>query len=299
MFDFRLRVFHEVAQKLSFTQAAQVLYISQPAVTRHIRELEGHWGLRLFNRKGNRITLTQAGNIAFKHVSQMLQLHADMEFELNNIKKKYSGSLHIGASSTISQYLIPPVLGAFHERFKDITISLTNGNSRQIEQKLLDGEIDLGLVESHSQNRQLQYRPFLSDRLVGIVNTKGKLANKTTISLSEFKTTPLILREPGSGTLEVIEHCLKQNDIKISQLDVLLHLGSTESIKHFLETSDGMGIVSEKAIEKELLLSRLKIVNLENIPFPRQFRFVYPSGPLSGLCELFVNFALRHYNIRL
>jgi DNA-binding transcriptional LysR family regulator len=296
MLDYRLQVFHKVASLLSFTQAARELYISQPAVTRHIKELENHWEIRLFQRQGNQIHLTNAGEIAYRQVGEILKLHKELEFELGNLKHKFSGLLRIGASSSISQYLIPAVLAAFHQRFPDIELSLDNGNSREIEQKIIRGDIDLGIVESHFSSSDLQYKNWMPDQLVVVASTEGKLAKKEKLNKSELTTIPIVLREPGSGTLEVIEQSLRKHGITMNNLNILLHLGSTESIKNFLETSDAIGIVSEKSIQKELQLSRLKTLEIGKIQFERSFRFVYPHGPLSGLSELFVNFASRHYN---
>lgn len=203
MSDFRLKVFLTVSDLGSFTKAAEALYISQPAVTKHIRELEQEYGLSLFERKGNSIQLTEAGSIVRQYAGQIFESYRSLEFELSTLKQQLSGRLRLGASTTIAQYVLPSILAAFNQRFSDIRVSLINENSRIIEMAVMDKEIDLGLVENSSRNKSLKYTSFLEDELVLLSSTHHQLYKKEPINLKALTRIPLVLREkrkrhPGS-----------------------------------------------------------------------------------------------------
>lgn len=296
MSDFRLKVFHSVAKHLSFTKAANELFITQPAVTRHIRELETAYDLRLFDRRGNKIFLTPAGRTLLKYSGKISAVYNELEFELSSLKNKFSGTLHLGASTTIAQYVIPAVLASFYNRFPEIRLSLLTANTEKIEQQLQQGEIDLGIVEGKSHSGDLKYSPFLTDQLVAVTHAKSRFSGMQAIPAEQLVKIPLVLRERGSGTLEVIEHAFNKAKIKPAGLNVLIHLGSTEAIKSFLSYTDCIGFVSVRAIEKELASGELKLIAIKNFSIKRQFAFVHLKGRPSGLAVIFMKFARRHYN---
>lgn len=201
MSDFRLKVFYSVAKHLSFTQASKELYISQPAITKHIRELESLYGVRLFDRLGNKISLTDAGKLMLEHCEQILAAYRRLEYDMNLLKNEWTGDLRLGASTTISQYVLPPILARFTEKYPKVNVTLMDTNSRNIEQALQNHDIDLGLVEGVFRLPSLKYEPFLHDELVPVVGIQSKLAKKDEIGLDELQQLPLVLRERGSGTL--------------------------------------------------------------------------------------------------
>lgn len=298
MSDFRLRVFCSVAKNLSFTKASQELFVSQPAITKHIQELEALYQVRLFERTGNRILLTAAGKLLLEHSERILDNYRKLEYEMNLLHNEYTGELRLGASTTIAQYVLPPLLARFIEKFPHVSLSLLNGNSREIESALQEHRIDMGLVEGIVRLPNLKYSLFLQDELVAVVHTRGKLAGLDEISLEEFRQTPLVLRERGSGTLDVLETALQKYNIKLSGLNVRMYLGSTESIKLFLEHTDCMGIVSVRSISRELYSGKFKIVDIDGLSMPREFDFVQGQGQEGGLERLFIQFA-SHYKERL
>ena len=228
MSDFRLKVFCCVARNLSYTKAAQELFISQPAVTKHVKELENHYQTRLFERLGSRIELTHAGRLLLDHCEAILEAYNRLEFEMNLLRNEYSGELRLGASTTIAQYVLPPLLAQFIEKFPHITVSMFNGNSREVEVALQEHRIDLALLEGSSRLPSLKYAYFLDDELVMVMRTKSRLAVAEEISLDELQRLPLVLREIGSGTLDVIEKALAAHNIRLSALNVLLYLGGTD-----------------------------------------------------------------------
>lgn len=294
--DFRLKVFHSVACNLSFTKASRELFISQPAISKHIHELEVRYKTPLFERIGSRIRLTRAGELLFSHTTQILSAYRQLDFEMNLLTDHFSGELRMGASTTIAQYVLPPVLSSFINTFPDIRVSLLNGNSRDIERALQEGKITLGLVEGLAHQNVLHYTPFMKDELVVVAHTGSSLAAYDEITFEQLCTLPLVLRENGSGTLAVLESALAERQVKLSQLNVLIQLGSTESIKLFLENADALGIISVRAVTRELMAGRLKVIDVEGFRAERMFAFVEPQGQNSGVEENFIRYANQHWS---
>lgn len=287
-----------MAKNLSFTKASQELFISQPAITKHIQELETLYQTRLFERMGNKISLTSAGKLLLERSESILEEYRKLDYEMNLLRNAYTGELRLGASTTIAQYVLPPLLARFIEKFPHVSLSLLNGNSRGIENALQEHRINLGLVEGTVRLPNLKYIPFLEDELVAVVHTGSKLKFLDEITLEEFLEIPLVLRERGSGTLDVLEKALQAHNIKLSSLNILMYLGSTESIKLFLESADCMGIVSVRSISRELYAGRFKIVDIRDLTLKREFSFVQGQGEEGGLTQLFVQFA-GHYKEKL
>ena len=222
--DFRLKVFHSVATNLSFTKASKELFISQPAISKHIHELEVQYKTPLFDRVGSRIALTHAGELLLSHTKLLLSAYRQMDFEMNLLTDNFSGELRLGASTTISQYVLPPVLSSFIQKFPEIKISLQNGNSRDIEQALREGRITLGLVEGTAHQSTLHYTPFMKDELVVVAHTGSSLAVYDEITIEQLCTLPLVLRENGSGTLDVVEASIrKRHPDRIIEDVIALH----------------------------------------------------------------------------
>lgn len=299
MSNFRLKVFHSVAAHLNFTKAAEELYISQPAVTKNIKELETELDAKLFDRLSNKVALTEAGRIVFDYAEHVLELDKKLCFDLSTLKQKYAGQLKLGASTTIGQYILPSILAKFHERHTDIALVLLNDNTEKIERALLRNEIDLGIVEGSSKNNQIKYIQFIKDEIVAIVHTSQPLSEKDEISLSELKLLPLVLREAGSGSLEVILKKLKEQDIRLQDLNILMHLGSTESIKTYLANSNCLGLISINAVSKEIANGEFKVIDIKDFEIERMFYFIHTHGKLSGLAEMFMRFIQQDHNQRL
>lgn len=293
--DFRDTVFISVAENLSFSKAAGNLNISQPAVTRHIKELEERYKTNLFERKGNKIYLTKAGEKvynAFKHIARE---YRELEFDIGQMHNSVVGEFRIGASSTISQYVIPRVIASFHKRYPKIQIFLLNGNSFEMEKALLENQVDMALVENNSSQPGIRYRNFMDDELIVVTGSNSVYAKKEEIRKDELIQIPIVLREQGSGTLEVIKQALIRQGIDFENLNTLIHLGSTEAIKNFLTDFDGLAIVSEKTVSTEIYLKSLVKLKVTGFTIPRKFRMAFPLGHKGHQVELFENF-LQSYN---
>ncbi|MFZ0598886.1 MAG: LysR family transcriptional regulator [Flavobacterium sp.] len=297
--DFRLKVFYTVALRLNFTKAATELYISQPAVSKHIQELEETYKTKLFERNGSKIALTPAGEILLKHTKNIFEIYREIDFDMSSFINERQGLLRLGASTTISQYIISPVLARFHQKQKEIKVNLLNGNTEQIENALINKEIEIGIVEGQSKNQSIKYIPFLKDELVLVCNTKNPLLKQNEISLEDLKSMKFITRERGSGTLEVIEFALKQVDVKISDLQIEMQLGSTESIKSYLLNSDCFAFMSIHAVNKELKNNELIVLDVANLSIERYFYIITLLGKSDSLSELFIQNISSYYNLKL
>ena len=265
------------------------------AISKHIQELESYYKTPLFDRLGNKISLTSAGKTLLELSERIMENYRQLDYEMKILQNEYSGGLRLGASTTIAQYVLPPLLAKFTDKFPQIALSLLNGNSREIESALQKHLIDIGLVEGNLRLPNLKYIPFIQDELVAVVHSRSKLAKKDEIALEELKKMPLVLREGGSGTLDVIKASLSNKNIKLSDLNIRMYLGSTESIKLFLENTECMGIVSIRSISRELASGQFKVIDIDSLEMPREFSFVLLHGTESGLTQHFMQFVL-HYN---
>lgn len=294
--EFRDLVFIAVAENLSFSKAAADLNISQPAVTKHIKELEIKYNTNLFDRKGNKIYITKSGEIIYDAFKKIEQQYRHLQFKISQLNNDVSGEFIIGASSTISQYLIPKIIASFHKRYPNIRIQLINGNSFEMEQLLLNNKIDLALVENHSSQSGIRYKNFLDDELIVITGGNSLYSKRKSIKKNDLIQFPLVLREKGSGTLEVIKQTFKDHKLLFEDLNTHIHLGSTESIKNFLLDFDGIAIVSELAVATELYMKKLIKININNLSMHRKLRIALKHGHKSRQVDLFEEFLLS-YNL--
>lgn len=297
MFDFRLKVFDTVAKRLNFTKAANELNITQPAVTKHIKEIELNLNIKLFERNGTKIKLTKAGEILLKYTEEIFSVYQKMEFEIGQLQEKQKGILRLGASTTIAQYVLPPILAEFRKRFPEIQLSLVIQNSERIEGLLANHKIDFGLIEAQIKNRTFHYFPFMKDEIVLVSRQNHSISTKNNIKLDDLKNIPLVFREPGSGTLETIDLALKSKNIKLNELNIEIQLGSTESIKSYVLHSDALAFLSIQSILQELKNQTLTIIDVKNLVIERNFNFIIPEGDQSKLVNLFINFCNR-YNLK-
>ena len=297
MDEFRLRVFVTAARTLSFSKCAAALNITQPAVSRHIGELEARYGMPLFSRGTSGVTLTKAGELLLSHAERLLSAYQKMDYDMDLLSQTSQGRLSIGASTTIAMYLLPPVLAAFMERSGGVEVSMLSGNSENVEQWLRDGTVDIGFVENASRRPWLHYEPLMADELVLVAGTQGRYGTLESVTPEELRGLPLVLREKGSGTREIIERALNRRGIRVEDLNVVIELSSTEAIKSFVRSSDTLAIVSVIALHRELADGSLSIVDIDGVDMPREFATVVRPGEFSGLNARFHDFVIRETGV--
>lgn len=291
MLDFKLKIFYAAASSLSFTKAAEELFISQPAVSKQVKLLELQLGHDLFERQGGKLHLTQAGLVLKQHIEQVLEAEKQLHFDLGMLSNEHKGIFTLGASTTIAQYIIPQVLLKFSAIYPKLEVKMLSGNTNDIERAMLDKTIDLGVVEGVSHRSGLRYTHFMDDKLVVVCHQAHPLAQRGEITLELLRLHPILLRERGSGTLEVIEYALKEQQLKLSDLNVKLYLGSTESIKSALTEGTCIAIVSQQSIQDEVKSGKLRMLPIKDIEFSRELAFIEPVGGATGIASTFIQFA--------
>jgi DNA-binding transcriptional LysR family regulator len=298
IFDFRLKVFYTVAQRLSFTKAASELFITQPAVTKHIKELEQQLNQQLFKRNGNNIALTTAGKVLEKYAEKIFQTYTDLENELAQLNDLEAGTLHIGASTTVAQTILPKLLALFKKTYPKVTFNFIQANTDQISQMVLAEKIDIAIVEGAAHSAQLAYTDFAKDEIVLVTAANNKLSKKAEISPKQLPAIPLVLREAGSGTLDVIFNALAGVQINPKDLNIEIQLESSIAIKQYLLYSETATFLSIQSVISELKYNELSIIDIKGLEIFRTFQFIQLHGKHSKLIELFKRFCLANYNLK-
>ena len=280
--DYRLHVFRIVAEQLNFTRAAARLHISQPAVTQHIKLLEEHYGLPLFRRAPEGISLTPSGCDLLEHARTVERLDERVEQEIRSRRGVLSGHLQLGASSTVSQYLLPDWLVRSRLLWPRLALEVMTGNTEEVIDAVLGRRIDLGLIEGLCRRADLSTETFLRDEMVCVAAPSHRLAAKAKPTLREVVAEPIIAREPGSGTREIVEEALAARKISLSRLKIDLELSSSEAIKSVVAAGHGIAFLSRFTVARDLAAGRLRILPIPGWKVSRALRFVYPKGPRPG-----------------
>jgi DNA-binding transcriptional LysR family regulator len=291
MADRRLQVFHTVARQLSFTKAAEQLFMTQPAVTFQVKQLEEHFNARLFERSHGRIALTPAGELVLDYAERILGLSAELDKRVSELTGAISGPLLLGCSMTIAEFILPRVLGEFKARHPQVQAHMTVANSETIENRVADYTIDLGLIESPPHLPGLHTEVCCDDELVMICAPGYPLARLKSVTAAQIAGEPYISRESGSGTRQFADNYFRQSGVLPEDLNIVMELGSPEAIKGVVETGIGVAIMSSATVTKELKLGTLVALPLA----PRLIRtmsIVYPREKFrSRLVSSFVEFA--------
>lgn len=298
IFDFRLKVFYTVAHRLSFTKAAAELFITQPAVTKHIKELEQQLSAQLFMRNGNSIVLTQAGKILLQYAEKIFQTYTELETELAQLNKMEAGTVHIGASTTVGQTILPKILALFKKTYPEIKFTFTQANTDDITQLVLSEKIDIAIVEGAIHYPQIAYSPFARDEIVLVTRAGSQLTKKAEITPKQLLNIPLVLREAGSGTLDVIFGALTDIGINPKDLHIEIQLESSIAIKQYLLYSETATFLSIQSVISELKYNELSIIDVKGLDIFRTFQFIQLHGKNTRLIELFKRFCLSTYNLK-
>ncbi|MBA3902641.1 MAG: LysR family transcriptional regulator [Rhodocyclaceae bacterium] len=291
MADRRLQVFHAVAKQLSFTKAAEVLFMTQPAVTFQIKQLEEHFNTRLFDRGHGKISLTPAGDMVLEYAERILGLSSELDVRLGEMTGQIGGPLLVGASTTIAEFMLPRILGEFKSQYPQVKPRLIVANSETIETRVAEHTLDIGLIESPSHQSNLQCEVCCDDELLAICSPGSPLARLKEATPQQLAEMPFISREQGSGTREVTDNYFRAAGIAPDSLNLVIELGSPEAIKGVVETGIGFAIVSRASVAKEQRLGDLVAVPLKP-RLNRTLSMVYPKEKFrSRLVNTFVEFA--------
>ncbi len=294
MADRRLRVFHAVAKHLSFTKAADALFMTQPSVTFQIKQLEEHFNTRLFDRTQGRITLTPAGATALEYAERILALEAELDARIGEISGQEAGPLLIGASTTIAEFLLPQVVGEFKTKHPGVVPRLHVANSEAVQERVAGRNLDVGFIEGDSHLATLVTEVCCEDELFVVCAPGHPLARHKSIPPPILAQHPYIGRETGSGTREVVNNYLRKAGLAFESLQLVMEASSPVALKGLVATGVGFAIMSGATVEKDVRLGLL--VRIPLAPrLIRQLSVVYAKERIhSRIVSDFVKFAKEH-----
>lgn len=270
-----LRIFGAVVEHGGFSQAARKLYISQPAVSQAVQELERQVELPLVIRSGRTIRLTEAGRLLYDYTRQILATEHAAELALEQLRGLERGQLAIGASSTIGVYLLPRLLSIFHQRYPGIRLRLDIGSTAQIVERLLTAELDTALVEGPVPHPHIDAQFWRDDQLVVIAMPAHPITHEQPVSLQRLLAEPFVCREPTSGTREIIDAVFHERG---AARQIAIELGSTEAIKQAVMAGLGLAIVSVATVSSELVLGNLAILDVPELTICRPLKQLTVAG---------------------
>lgn len=291
MADRRLQVFYAVAKQRSFTLAAEDLFMTQPAVTFQIRQLEDQYRTRLFERRTGDVALTAAGELVFSYAERILALNDEMDTRLAELSGEIRGQLLIGASTTLGETVLPQVLGEFDALYPQVRARLIVANSEMVASRVAERTLDVGLIDAETKLPALTATACGTDEVVTICAPDHPLATLSRAAPRSLVEYEYISREPGSGTRECVAAYFRDNRIAADRLKIQMELGSPEALKQVVASGLGFGIVSYATCAKELRLGTLVAIPL-NPALRRCFFVIQPADRFrSRLVTTFVEFA--------
>jgi DNA-binding transcriptional LysR family regulator len=288
MLDLQLQVFITVAEKKNFSRAAEALHMTQPAVSQYIRKLEDNIGVRLLERTNKYVRLNKAGEIVYHHAKEISSLYTRMQNHINDLSNEANGPLSLGASYTFGEYILPHVLAKMKETYPGIQPTLTISNTCEIARLVLSNQLDVGIVEGHFKEEQLfQIEEVAKDDMVIIASANHPLSQRNNeIRKKELEEQTWILREVGSGTREAAEKVLEHLNISPTSI---MYFSSTQSIKEAVGAGLGISLLSQWAIQKELQIGDLKVVDVKDMPFTRKFSVITTTPFQSKVLQAFID----------
>ncbi|WP_371363580.1 HTH-type transcriptional regulator CysL [Sporomusa rhizae] len=272
--DQSLFIFVTVVEKQSFTRAAEALHMTQPAVSQYIQTLERNTGAKLLDRSNKYVQLTKAGEIVYHHACEIIGLYTQMKNLVDDLMNKASGDLTIGASYTFGEYVLPYVIAYLQAHYPLIKPKITIANTKRISEWVAGRQLDIGIVEGNVQQHSLVIEPFADDLLYIVASPGNPCVIRDPKDISDLKNQTWIVREPASGTREATEKMFSELDFHPENL---MEFGSIQIIKESVQADLGITLLSHCAIQKEISLGILKIINVDGTPFYRKFSLITPD----------------------
>jgi DNA-binding transcriptional LysR family regulator len=290
MDTYQLKIFSTVTRLQSFSKAAKVLHMSQPAVSTHIKNLEEYYQGQLFDRTPHGVILTKAGELFYAYSLRILDLQDEMEQQLENVLQRENNHIVVGASTTIGNVSLPCSIYLFKEEYPEVDIRLEIANSDEVLRKVMSEEVDIAVLEGFHDSPEINAIPVTSDELILIVPPNHPSTDGL-ISLEDFLKQPLILREDGSGTRKILTAELLKHSHSINDLKVITQMTTIDAIKSAVEAGLGGAVVPRLAVRKEAYLGSLKALRIADMDMPLNFNIIYPTKkPLSTSTKRFIKF---------
>ncbi|MFS0779777.1 LysR family transcriptional regulator [Neobacillus sp. 3P2-tot-E-2] len=290
-----IKMFCLVVDEGSISKAARLNFVSQPAVTRQIRQLEEQYGAKLFERTAGKLTLSVAGEVLYPYAKEIVQ-YSKRSFEaIQEVTANQETVLNVGASSTIGEYLLPGLLGNFSKNYPELKFSLSIGNTPNILSKLENYDIDIAFVEGAVENEEFITEKFTDDELILVTSSQHRWKNKGKINIEELPEEKMIWRESDSGTRQIVENSLQEYGV-LEKINSAMELGSYQSIKSAVEADLGVSILPKLTVAKELKYGILHELKVQNFNISRDLWMVQKSNRFkkTGLKD-FINFIRSYY----
>lgn len=288
----KLKIFYETAVELNMTKVAKKLYISQPSISQAIHEIEQEVEVKLFDRIGKRLFLTDEGEAYLTYVRRILNLYEEGLKTINDMSKSEKGKIKIGASTTIGIYILPDIIKGFLQEYKNIEISLSVDNTVNIEKMILENKIDFAYIEGKSCTDEIIKKEIWEDELIFICSAAHKWSGKEYINEEDISSEKLIMRESGSGTREIVESFLENSAI---DYNVFMELGNTEAIKKSVEANLGISCLSTRSVEEKVNSGDLVGLRIKDKKVKRKLSLIYHKDKfLSNNMKNFINYAEKH-----
>ncbi|RJE90572.1 LysR family transcriptional regulator [Paenibacillus sp. 1011MAR3C5] len=276
----QLHIFYTVAERGSFSAAAQALHMTQPAVTMQVQSLEDYFGTKLLLRSTKKIDLTEAGRALLPYAKNSIDLIRDTDQAMSTFTKQLKGRLQLGSSLTIGEYVLPRLLGPFGQEYPHISISMKVMNTAQIMDDILNHQLNFGLIEAPVNHPDMHMEAVMSDELMLVVPSGHPLAEHKSVTLDEAMQYPFVLREQGSGTRLVMEEQLRKKKIDPASMKLVMELGSTGAVKSAVEAGLGISFLSASSVKHEVALGLIKVVKVSDTKFQRHFYSIYLKSAL-------------------
>lgn len=259
----------------------------------HIQSLEVELNVTLLDRLGKEVLPTKAGEILYSYAKRVLELRDEAIRSLESFQGKIRGDLTVGGSTIPGEYLLPPLVGQFREKYEDVYITLIIADTKKIIGDVLGGAVELGVVGARMDEERLRFEQLVQDEMVMAVPPHHRWANRTFITKEDLVKEPFILREPGSGTRMATERALKEKGIALAGLNIIAQMGSTEAVRQGIKAGMGVSILSKRAILDELRFGTVKEVKIKDVVLVRDFYLVsHRKRTKSPLCQAFIDFLL-------
>lgn len=269
-----LKVFMTVADKSNFSKAAKELNLTQPAISFQVQTLEQYYQTILFDRVNRHVKLTEAGELLLEYALAMSGVQAELDRKMQQLTGQVKGKLHIGASRTVGEYLMPHILSTYCSLYPDVDVTLEIHNTYQIKQKVLKQYLDLGIVEFDVDHQGLYLQPIYDDELFLIVPADHPWADKDQVAIDDFIHEPFLIREPGSGSRLIFEQALMDTGYSVEELQVVMEISSIEATKGAVRSGLGVAVMSQWAVKEEVARGKLKTLRIEGMPMTRSFYLI-------------------------
>jgi DNA-binding transcriptional LysR family regulator len=288
----QLAAFCAVVERKSFSQAAERLGVTQPAVSLQVRSLEKRLGRRLLDRSGRRVEPTEAGAALYRSAQRMLQLEEQLVDELQAADGgDLGGTLHVGASTGPGSTVVPVLLCEFQRDNPAVSVSLSISDTQSVVERVAERELELGVVGAARRHRGVVFEPFFRDEVVLAVPPGHTFANRT-VSLAQLREEPLIVMQEGAGVRQVIEDELRRSGVRLRDLEPRLELGLQESVKAAVVAGFGVTFISRAAIAVDLAAGTLAIARVKGLDPARDISLVRSAGrSATRAAEAFLDFA--------